>query len=89
MLAVLALLGCFLSPESGERIGFCVTLLLAREFGKSIVAEHTPICSEDLWIQYFDVYHEVSPSPSPNVTTTLTLTVNPLDLSPSDPHPHF
>ena len=58
LFTVLGLLACFLSPESGERLGFGVTLLLAREFGKALVMSHTPICDETLWMNYFDVLNE-------------------------------
>ena len=57
--ATLALLACFLSPDSGERIGLCVTLLLAREFGKALMFDHLPICDEVLWINCFDLLNEL------------------------------
>ena len=43
----------------GERLGFGVTLLLAREFCKALVQQLTPICDEQLWIQNFDVVNEI------------------------------
>ena len=59
LFAVLALLSAFLPPDSGERLGFGVTLLLAREFSKALVQQLTPICDEELWIQHFDVINEI------------------------------
>ena len=44
LFSVLALLSAFLPPDSGERLGFGVTLLLAREFCKALVQQLTPIC---------------------------------------------
>ena len=58
--SVLALLACFLSPDSGERIGLCVTLLLAREFGQAILTTLLPICNEALWIDYFEILNEIA-----------------------------
>ena len=58
--SVLALLACFLSPDSGERIGLCVTLLLAREFGQAILTSLLPICDETLWIDYFEILNEIA-----------------------------
>ena len=59
LFSVLALLSAFLPPDSGERLGFGVTLLLAREFCKALVQQLTPICDEELWIQHFDVVNEI------------------------------
>ena len=78
LFAVLALLSAFLPPDSGERLGFGVTLLLAREFSKALVQQLTPICDEELWIQHFDVINEIFTT-LPVVATlarTLTLALN-------------
>ena len=53
LFSVLALLSAFLPPDSGERLGFGVTLVLAREFckamrrvsdaGRTLTQPHTPL----------------------------------------------
>ncbi len=66
LFSVLALLSAFLPPDSGERLGFGVTLLLAREFCKALVQQLTPICDEELWIQARTL--PAHPPPAPRQT---------------------
>ena len=40
--------------QMGERLGFCMTLVLTVEFGKMIFHEQLPICGELLWIELFN-----------------------------------
>ena len=57
--SVIALANVYQSPEAGERIGYALTLLLAREFGKAAIMQFTPITDEMLWINVFDLYNEL------------------------------
>ncbi|KAL1520081.1 hypothetical protein AB1Y20_023556 [Prymnesium parvum] len=43
----------FMSPEVGERLSYGITLILANEFNKFVVAGMVPNCGEMLWIEYF------------------------------------
>mmetsp|Transcript_16775 Transcript_16775/g.49715 ORF Transcript_16775/g.49715 Transcript_16775/m.49715 type:complete len:361 (-) Transcript_16775:189-1271(-) len=58
-LAILAISVFFVSPAVGERLSFGVTLVVASQFGKLVVMQLMPICSELLWVDVFLLINEL------------------------------
>ena len=45
----------FMSHEVGERLGFCITLILATEVSKVVISSMVPVCGELLWVEIFNL----------------------------------
>ena len=57
--AIGSVLVFFLHPAAGERLGYCITLNLAMQFGKVVAMETVPVCPETLWSDVFVIYNEL------------------------------
>lgn len=79
-LAALAISTFFMSHNVG-RLGFGITILLAAQFGKGVVASVTPTCNELLWIDIYLFFHEV-------FTFCGARTASAMRASYDAPHPH-
>ena len=54
LFTLLSFASFFMSYQVGERLGFGVTLILAVEVGKVVIAQMVPVCGELLWIEVFN-----------------------------------
>ena len=53
--AYLSFFAFFMSYKVGERLGFCITLILATEVSKVVVSSMVPVCGELLWVEIFNM----------------------------------
>ena len=58
MLSFFALFSLYVSPASGERLSYTLTILLARAFYQATIQQFTPISHWLMWINVFDMYNE-------------------------------
>lgn len=51
--SLLSFAAFFMAHNVGERLGYCITLILAIEVSKVVIAEMIPVCGELLWVELF------------------------------------
>ena len=57
MYVMLSIGSMFMSHETGERLGYTISLLIAVEVTKLYVNQLLPVCGETLWISFWNFMH--------------------------------